>query len=84
METSFFHKLVGFNPKTMKVRTEILAGVTTFLTMSYILAVNPDILSATGMDKGAVLRLLLLLRQLLPYLLLSWLNYLLRRRRVWD
>ena len=54
METSFFHKLVGFNPKTMKVRTEILAGVTTFLTMSYILAVNPDILSATGMDKGAV------------------------------
>ena len=54
METSFFHKLVGFNPKTMKVRTEILAGVTTFLTMSYILAVNPDILSATGRDKGAV------------------------------
>ncbi|SKB51799.1 NCS2 family permease [Macellibacteroides fermentans] len=54
METSFFHKLVGFNPKTMKVRTEILAGVTTFLTMSYILAVNPDILGATGMDKGAV------------------------------
>lgn len=54
METSFFHKLVGFNPKTMKVRTEILAGVTTFLTMSYILAVNPDILSAAGMDKGAV------------------------------
>jgi AGZA family xanthine/uracil permease-like MFS transporter len=36
------------------VRTEILAGVTTFMTMAYILAVNPDILSATGMDKGAV------------------------------
>ena len=31
-----------------------MAGVTTFLTMSYILAVNPDILSAAGMDKGAV------------------------------
>jgi len=36
------------------VRTEILAGVTTFMTMAYILAVNPDVLSATGMDKHAL------------------------------
>ena len=36
------------------VKTEVLAGVTTFMTMAYILAVNPDILSATGMDKGAL------------------------------
>ncbi len=36
------------------VRTEILAGLTTFLAMAYILFVNPSILSATGMDKGAV------------------------------
>jgi AGZA family xanthine/uracil permease-like MFS transporter len=36
------------------VRTEILAGLTTFMTMAYILAVNPDILSATGMDKNAL------------------------------
>lgn len=36
------------------VKTEILAGVTTFMTMAYILAVNPDILSATGMDKNAL------------------------------
>ncbi|MGD9555813.1 MAG: NCS2 family permease [Mangrovibacterium sp.] len=36
------------------VKTEILAGITTFMTMAYILAVNPDILSASGMDKGAV------------------------------
>ncbi len=35
-------------------RTEILAGLTTFLTMSYIIFVNPDILGTTGMDKGAV------------------------------
>lgn len=35
-------------------RTEILAGITTFLTMSYIIFVNPDILSSTGMDKSAV------------------------------
>ena len=36
------------------VRTEVIAGITTFMTMAYILAVNPDILSKTGMDKGAV------------------------------
>lgn len=47
-------KLFGFDPKISTVRTEIVAGVTTFLTMAYILAVNPNILSETGMDKGAV------------------------------
>ena len=36
------------------VKTEIVAGITTFMTMAYILAVNPNILSATGMDHGAV------------------------------
>jgi adenine/guanine/hypoxanthine permease len=36
------------------VKTELLAGLTTFMTMAYILAVNPDILSAAGMDKNAV------------------------------
>lgn len=35
-------------------KTEIIAGITTFMTMGYILIVNPDILSVTGMDKGAV------------------------------
>ena len=35
-------------------KTEILAGITTFMTMAYILAVNPSILSAAGMDQGAV------------------------------
>ena len=47
-------KLLGFDPQTMTLRTEIIAGITTFLTMSYILAVNPSILATTGMDKGAV------------------------------
>lgn len=47
-------KLFGFNPKETTVRTEIMAGVTTFLTMAYILAVNPNILGETGMDKGAL------------------------------
>ena len=37
------------------IRTEVVAGVTTFMTMAYILAVNPSILSASGMDSNAVL-----------------------------
>lgn len=44
-------KLFGFDPTQHKVRTEIVAGVTTFLTMAYILAVNPSIFSALS-DKG--------------------------------
>ena len=47
-------KLFGFNPKETTIRTEITAGITTFLTMAYILAVNPSILGETGMDKGAL------------------------------
>ena len=47
-------KLFDFNPRTMTVRKEIIAGMTTFLTMAYILAVNPSVLSATGMDRGAL------------------------------
>lgn len=49
-----WEKWVGFDPATMKIRTEIAAGITTFLAMSYILAVNPAMLSLTGMDKGAL------------------------------
>ena len=47
-------KLFGFNRNNTNVRTEVTAGITTFLTMAYILAVNPNILSETGMDKGAL------------------------------
>lgn len=36
------------------IKTEVIAGITTFMTMSYILAVNPSLLSQAGMDKGAV------------------------------
>ena len=49
------NKLFGFNSKTMNVRTEIIAGITTFLTMSYILAVNPSMFGLLdGMPAGAV------------------------------
>ncbi len=47
-------KLFGFDSSKNMVKTEIMAGITTFLTMAYILAVNPNILSDTGMDKGAL------------------------------
>ena len=50
-----FEKLFGFDSSKNSVRTEILAGITTFLTMAYILAVNPGIFSALpGMPGGAV------------------------------
>ncbi len=47
-------KYFNLKENNTTVKTELLAGLTTFMTMAYILAVNPDILSATGMDKGAV------------------------------
>ncbi len=47
-------KLFQLKAHDTNVRTEILAGLTTFLTMAYILFVNPAILGETGMDKGAV------------------------------
>lgn len=47
-------KLFGFDPNVHSVKTEILAGVTTFLTMAYILALSPNVLAAAGMDKGAL------------------------------
>ncbi|MBQ9877501.1 MAG: NCS2 family permease [Bacteroidales bacterium] len=53
----FFSKLFGFDNEKHNVRTEIIAGITTFLTMAYILAVNPSIFSALadqGMPTNAV------------------------------
>lgn len=47
-------KLFKLKEHNTDVKTEIIAGITTFMTMAYILAVNPNILSAAGMDKGAV------------------------------
>lgn len=40
--------------KSVNLRTELLAGLTTFLTMAYIIAINPSILSEAGMDAGAL------------------------------
>ena len=52
---SFLSKAFGFDPAKNTVRTELVAGLTTFLTMAYILAVNPSIFSALpGMPAGSV------------------------------
>ncbi|MCO4291806.1 NCS2 family permease [Solitalea sp. MAHUQ-68] len=49
-----FEKLFDLSAHQTTVKTEIIAGITTFMTMAYILAVNPSILSSTGMDKHAL------------------------------
>ena len=47
-------KLFKLKEHNTTVKTEVMAGITTFLTMAYIIAVNPNMLSASGMDNGAV------------------------------
>lgn len=47
-------KFFKLKERNTDVKTEVLAGITTFMTMAYILAVNPSILSASGMDSGAI------------------------------
>lgn len=54
-ETKLLEKLFALRERQTNVQTEIMAGITTFVTMAYILFVNPSILSAAGMDKNAVL-----------------------------
>ena len=50
-----FEKVFKLSANKTTVKTEVVAGITTFMTMAYILAVNPSVLSATGMDPTAVL-----------------------------
>ena len=50
----FLTKFFGFDASKMSIRKEVMGGITTFLTMAYILAVNPSILGDAGMDSGAV------------------------------
>ena len=49
-----FENLFNLRKNNTSISTEIIAGLTTFMTMAYILAVNPGILGATGMDRGAL------------------------------
>lgn len=54
-KNGFLERFFKLSENKTTVKTEIIAGITTFLTMAYIIAVNPDFLSATGMPKGALL-----------------------------
>ncbi len=54
MSPSILEKTFKLKEHSTHLRTEMVAGITTFMTMAYILAVNPQILSETGMDRGAV------------------------------
>ena len=49
-----FENLFKLSENGTTIRIEVMAGLTTFLTMAYIIIVNPDIMSTTGMDKGAL------------------------------
>lgn len=53
-DKSFLERLFKLSEHGTSVKTEVLAGLTTFLTMAYIIFVNPEILSQTGMDRNAV------------------------------
>ena len=48
----FLEKVFHLSENHTDVKTEVIAGITTFMTMAYILAVNPNILSDAGMDRG--------------------------------
>ena len=66
------------------VKTEILAGITTFMTMAYILAVNPNVLSAAGMDRGAVFTATVLASFLGTACMALFATIRLLSRQVWD
>ena len=53
-KNNFLEKIFKLSENNTNVKTEVTAGITTFMTMAYILAVNPDILSAAGMNKHGV------------------------------
>ena len=53
-ETGFFGRFFKLKRNRTTVKTEVVAGITTFMTMAYILAVNPNILSAAGSPRGGV------------------------------
>lgn len=53
-EKGFLDSVFHLRENQTDVKTEVIAGITTFMTMAYILAVNPGILQETGMDSGAV------------------------------
>ena len=68
-------KLFKLRENGTDVRTEVMAGITTFMTMAYILAVNPNILSDAGMDRGAVFTATALASLVATLLMAAFANY---------
>ena len=71
----FLEKVFHLSENHTDVKTEVIAGITTFMTMAYILAVNPNILSATGMDRGAVFTATALASLVATLLMAAFANY---------
>ncbi len=71
----FISKYFGFAERGTNFRTEFSAGLTTFLTMSYIIFVQPAVLSAAGMDKGAVFTATCLASALACFIMGLYANY---------
>lgn len=71
----FLEKVFHLSEHHTDVKTEVIAGITTFMTMAYILAVNPNILSATGMDRGAVFTATALASLVATLMMAAFANY---------
>lgn len=71
----FLENVFHLSENHTDAKTEIIAGITTFMTMAYILAVNPNILSASGMDRGAVFTATALASLVATLLMAAFANY---------
>ena len=71
----FLEKVFHLSENHTDVKTEVIAGITTFMTMAYILAVNPNILSDAGMDRGAVFTATALASLVATLLMAAFANY---------
>lgn len=70
-----FENLFKLSENGTTIRIEVMAGLTTFLTMAYIIIVNPDIMSTTGMDKGALFVATCLAAAVGCFIMGLWANY---------
>ena len=75
MQEGILERVFHLKENGTTVRTELMAGLTTFMTMAYILAVNPSLLSVTGMDKGALLTVTALASCLATLMMAAFANY---------
>ena len=71
----FLEKVFHLSENHTDVKTEVIAGITTFMTIAYILAVNPNILSVAGMDRGAVFTATALASLVATLLMAAFANY---------